>query len=173
MMFALWNGSSWQVETVETPDDPNLRRCGANASVAWNAVRGEFWTAHNCQPSDWRLPSQVEVCSSSSPGNWACERAPEETALVLQPVTIASDGTAYFSSSSQLHTTSGFGELMLRLWRRDTLDPGSTWVPEIVDWTVGIYPSGPAIDPPTGLPAFAYYSVLRPVPALRFVRRLP
>jgi len=177
LMFAVWDGSSWNSEQVD------LRtlgegECGSAASLAWNPS-GWFTVVHICgtstQPGD--TSNLARVCDrDGSGGAWICVTFAElqgarATSLIFDDNGVARLAVATIGPAP----TFGWWHL-LGLWSREATDPPARWSYEIADWDVEAWYErriGLAVDPTTGLPAIADYSIFRPVPAIRLVRRTP
>ncbi len=179
LQFALWNGTSWETETIDDPQDPGHPICGWGASLEWNAARGEFWASHLCVNDGPGYSQRVRICGQASPaGTWQCSDLPlpeddEDDALGGGPLAFDPQGIAYVAvsvgeSDGGLQAV-GYG--LLRLWSRDTQDPSSAWSSETVDWTTDA--SDLRVDPVSGEPAVFHYAPLRPAPTARLMRRQP
>jgi hypothetical protein len=171
LRFALWNGSSWESETIDAPQDPAHPICGWGASLQWNAAGGEFWASHYCVNLGPGYSSRVRICGQTSPaGSWQCSDLPEDAQLGGPALAFDQQGIAYVGVATDEYMTSGYGEQMLRLWSRDTLDPSSAWSAEIVDWSTET-PIGLRVDPASGEPVIFHYAPLRPIPSARLLRK--
>ncbi len=173
LQFALWNGASWESETIDDLQDPEHPICGWGASLEWNAARGEFWASHNCVRVRPDHSQRVRICGRTSPaGTWECSDVPEDFAHSSPALVFSPEGIAYVAVATQEHVTSGYGEMMLRLWNSDTMNPDLEWSSEIVDWTTTTNPPiGLSIDPLSNELGIFHYAPLRPVPTARLLRK--
>jgi len=104
---------------------------------------------------------RVRICGQTA-DTWQCSDVPEGAPLGGPALAFDQQGIAYVAVATDEHMTSGWGELMLRLWSLDTLDPSAAWSSEIVDWTTDLPPIGLRVDPLSGEPVTFHYAPYDP-----------